>query len=140
MSSAAKISVELDSLAKSIPSLAKVTLYKITLDIIPELDANSPGDNGAFRAEWDFKEEKGAPGVIAQISIFNRMPYAAVIEHGSPKGREPWASVGPKTIEQDGRVWSMQAVGGVIAPVMGDEGGFADELLSRINQFVLGGL
>jgi hypothetical protein len=123
MSSAEGIAVELDELANNMAGLAKVALYKIALDIIPALDDNSPVDTGMFRAEWDFKEEKGSPGTLAQVSIFNSMPYAAVIEEGSPKGGKPWASAGPKTIEQDGRIWSMQAVGGVIAPVMGDEGG-----------------
>lgn len=140
MSTAQKVAFEFDEYSDNIAVLSKIALNKMALDIIPALDDNSPVDKGTFRAEWDFKEEDGGPGVAAQVSIFNRMPYAAVIEEGTPQGKKPWATTGSKTIELDGRIWSRQAVGGVVAPVMGDEGGFADKMLDRVNSFVLGGL
>jgi len=136
-----RISVKHDDILPDrdeIKGLADIALNKAALDLIAALTDNSPVDSGVFRAEWDFKEEPLSRGEIASVSVFNRMPYAVVLEYGSPVGEAPWAAAGEKTIELDGRIWSTQAVGGVAGPVLGDEGGFADKLQSQINDFVFG--
>lgn len=122
-----------------IKELAEIALNKAALDLISALDDNSPVDTGTFRAEWDFKEETPTGDAIASVSVFNRMPYAIVLEEGSSVGEDPWKSAtGDKTIELDGRIWSTQAVGGVAGPVLGGEGGFADQLQKEISDFVFG--
>ena len=136
-----RISVKHDDILPDrdeIKGLADIALNKAALDLIAALDDNSPVDSGAFRAEWDFKEEPPAKGVFSSVVVFNRMPYAIVIEYGSVYGRDPWPSAGDKTIEMGNRIWSTQAVGGVVGPVLGDEGGFADKLQSQIDDFVFG--
>lgn len=137
-----RISVKHDGILPDrdeIKKLVDIALNKAALNLIAAFDDNSPVDSGAFRGEWDFKEETPTGDTIASVSVFNRSAYAAVIEFGSPAGEAPWPSAtGEKTIELDGRIWSTQAVGGVAGPVLGDEGGFADKLQNQINDFVFG--
>jgi hypothetical protein len=133
-------SVELEKIKKSMKGLANIALTKTALDLISAFDDNTQVDKGTMRAEWDYKMEKPDMGAFAQVSVFNRMPYAGVVDLGSPAGEIPWPSQGPKTMELDGRIWSSQAVLGVTAPVLGDEGGYMDKMMDNIQKFVLGGL
>lgn len=139
MATALTVSKELLEFQKSVAGLAKVALAKTALDLTAAFTLNSPVDTGIFRAEWDFLEGPVSPGVLAQVTVTNRMPYAGVLDEGSPVGGIPWASEGPKTIEKDGRIWSKQAVGGVTSPVL-DDSDFSEGLIKSINTFIFGKL
>ena len=138
MATSQKVTADLENLQAEMPLLAKVALNKVALDLVGDFTEASPVASGLFKAEWDMKSEKGGVGVMAQVVIFNRMPYAAVLEEGSPVGSAPWPSVGEKTVEEDGRIWSKQAVGGVVAPILAGE--YADVIASKIGEFVFGGI
>jgi len=80
---------------------------KFVSDIFQDILERSPVDKGFYRNDWEMKQVS-APGVISAVRIVNNMPYAGVLEHGSPVGGKPWASAGPKTTEINGRIWSNQ--------------------------------
>jgi len=77
----------------------------------------SPVDTGRFRAAWQLFPYYGT-NTIAGIMLTNNVPYAGVLEFGSPSGKKPWPSAGPKTVAVGGRVFSRQAPGGIMAPVL----------------------
>jgi len=79
---------------------------KFVLDIFSDIVFRSPVDKGAYRADWDLKQSYSDNSLVMTIS--NNMPYAGVLEAGSPVGKKPWPSEGPKTIEKDDRIWSKQ--------------------------------
>lgn len=141
MSTVSEIALELNNVNKEIAGLAKVALNKTALDLLAAFIATSPvGETGDFRRGWDFKPETSLKaGVVAQVTIFNSVQYAPPIEYGSPTGGRPWPSAGPKTVEQDGRIYSKMAVGGVITPIFDDEE-FVDNLAEEMSSFIFGGL
>jgi hypothetical protein len=57
---------------------------------------------------------------VASIEISNNLPYAGPIEKGSKLGERPWPSAGPLTLVMGGRVFSKQAPGGMIGPILKD--------------------
>jgi hypothetical protein len=77
----------------------------------------SPVDTGRFRAAWQLSPFYGA-NTIAGIMLTNNVPYAGVLEFGSRSGKKPWPSAGPKTVVHSGRIYSRQAPGGIMAPVL----------------------
>jgi len=70
---------------------------------------------------WTAVEPLGTYG----FTFSNPMPYAIRIEEGSYPG------VGPRTVAQDEGIWSRQAVGGMLAPVLEDE-----QLLNEMAELV----
>lgn len=138
MTSSSKISAEFDKITKTMQRKAKIALNKAALDLVSALDAVSPVDTGAFRASWDFKEDVKTPGILAQITVFNSMPYAGPLDLGSPKGGVPWPSAGPKTVEREGRIFSSQAPDGVVGPILDET--YLNDLQKRMSIFVLGDL
>ena len=60
----------------------------------------------------------GAPGPVQRRAISysfgNVTPYAGVLEKGSVRGRKPWPSPGPRTVLENGRIFSSQAPGGMM--------------------------
>jgi hypothetical protein len=77
----------------------------------------SPVDTGQFRSSWQL--QRFIPnGAIAGIAITNNSPQARVLMYGSEAGKLPWKKAGPLTKEVDGRIYSKQAVGGVLSPVL----------------------
>ncbi len=82
-------------------------------DLEGQLRSNSPVDHGDFKGAWKSSGVIGSSGnLTARVS--NNSVYAGAIEFGSAPGSRPWPSPGPKTTNSGGRIYSSQAVGGVI--------------------------
>ncbi len=99
---------------------AQDALNTFALSVLALAQENSPvGERvgGTFRQSWQISENPTMePGVVAAIEVVNNMPYAEALEYGSPQGGKPWPNAGPRTVLEEGRVWSSQAPGGVLAP------------------------
>lgn len=137
MPNAEQISIELGEMSDGMKDRAEFALSKVALDLITDFEANTPVASGILRAEWDFKKEKASGNVLVSVSVFNRMPYAAAADQGSKKGELPWASAGPRTKEEGGRIWSKQAIGGITGPVLEEEG-YIDDKTDEVSSFVMG--
>lgn len=111
---------------EGIKNKAQAALDVAAFDILAVAQMRSPVDKGHFKQAWQISQEpiEGA-GVIAGKKITNTMPYSGPLEHGSPEGGQPWPKAGPKTTLESGRIWSSQAVGGVVGPVLVDIMDFA---------------
>lgn len=81
------------------------------------LQARTPVDEGRLLGDWKPSHEV-SPGAIASFKITNGMPYAGVIEKGSKIGELPWRNPGPLTMVANGRIFSKQAPGGMIGPIL----------------------
>lgn len=71
----------------------------------------SPVDTGAFKRAWT-AVQRTAGG----FSFENPTSYGIVLEEGL------YRSVGPRTAQSGGKVYSRQAVGGVLEPLIMDDG------------------
>jgi hypothetical protein len=71
-------------------------------------EATPVGKTGTAKKSWTIVERDSTG-----YSFGNSAPYSHVLEAGSPLGGRPWASSGPKTVTEDGRVYSSQAPGGI---------------------------
>jgi len=78
-----------------------------TDELMQKLYIRSPVDTGTYRDSW---ENKGIfiTGTEISARITNNAEYASVMETGSEIGQPPWPSVGPKTVESGGAIWSSQ--------------------------------
>jgi len=74
-------------------------------------------NGGRFKGAWQVNDYR-ATGLVAGIIISNPMPYAGVLEHGSKEGQKPWPHAGPRTVNSGGKVFSSQAPGGVLGPIL----------------------
>lgn len=100
-------------------------LDKYSLDVYKDIIQRSPVGSsrrgytgGSFRAAWHMSNLQ-EPGVLWGVRYSNNMPYAGPLEYGSPRGGLPWPSAtGVKTIEVKGKIYSSQAPGGVVGPVL----------------------
>ena len=93
------------------------TVSKYGMEIFRAVVQRSPVDKGMFRGSWDMITRTGGAHLL-QLKITNSLPYAGPLEEGSKKGEKPWPNAGPKTVEVDGRIYSSQAPGGIVNPVM----------------------
>jgi len=102
-----------------IQKISKTMFKKFVIDNHRKIQKESPEDTGHFRASWelDFKES----GDTFRGEVTNPLPYASVIEFGSTPGKKPWPSPGPKTVLASGKIYSSQAVGGVVSKVVTDK-------------------
>lgn len=95
-------------------------LNTCALSVLALAQENSPvgeHNGGTFRQRWDISEKPPLDSnAVAGVGIVNNLPYAGVLEFGSPQGGKPWPNAGTRTVLQAGRVWSSQAPGGVITP------------------------
>jgi len=104
------------------------------------MTASPVGKTGHFRSSW----QEGGGGLahgkkfIASASIWNPLIYADPLETGSQKGTRPWPSAGPRTKEGNGRIWSSQAVGGVINQVISES--YLKDLALSVEKAAFGGL
>jgi len=81
----------------------------------------SPVDTGAFKSAWT-AVERTAGG----YSFENPTSYGIVLEEGL------YGRVGPRTAQSGGKVYSRQAVGGVLEPLIMDDG-----LINRCAELVV---
>ena len=136
MATTRQVSLKFKNMNKRFAILSKIALNKVAADMVAAFEHNSPVDSGEFRRNWDFSSIS-APGILAGVSIYNTKIYGGPIEEGSPKGGDPWPSAGKKTVEQDDRIWSKQAVGGVISPIIGDDI-YMSNVINEIKEFIFG--
>lgn len=122
----------LNKLPKVISRVSKAQVTVTAEALKSELQIGSPVETGLFRSNWWIARGKKSSGTIASLSVQNRMVYGPPIEHGSEKGSAPWPNArNPKTVEVNGRIYSSQAIGGVIVKVSLQR--HADELAEKIN-------
>lgn len=91
-----------------------------------ELENESPVDKGDFKKLWDALSIKKTQSLLSS-KIENSSAYASAIEYGSTPGSKPWPNPGEKTVMSEGKIYSTQAVGGVIGKVFND---------NKVNAFV----
>jgi hypothetical protein len=89
-----ELTVFLGGMEKQAGKAVTGTVSKYGMEIFRGVVQRSPVDKGMFRGSWD------------------------TLEEGSKKGEKPWPNAGPKTVEVDGRIYSSQAPGGIVDPVM----------------------
>ena len=99
--------------------------------------ARSPVHNGLYRAGWGFMPSFREDEQAFYALIANNVEYAEPVTYGSLEGQKPWPNAGPKTVKQGNRIYSSQAPGGVINPILEDWG---DNLINEIRDELAGGL
>lgn len=113
------IVIQLGDYGAILSQRAQLAVSKITIDLERTAKEVSPADKGDFRKAWKHNLTLVAPfGVMARGEVYNPLPYGEPLEHGSPVGGKPWPKAGPRTVERGGRIFSKQAVGGVVGPVL----------------------
>lgn len=107
------------------------------LDVVAEDVANTlrnivvgktPVASSALKRSWSPVQR-----TTGGFSFSTDLPYAVVIEEGLYK------SVGPRTVEYEGGVYSRQAPGGMIGPVIRDDGmiaAIADKVIRELSKGV----
>ena len=113
-----RVTRRLNQFGRSLSVQAQQSLNVFGFKLLALAQTRSPVDSGRFRAAWQLFPSYRSPGSIAAIMLTNNLRYAGVIEYGSALGSRPWKSPGPKTTAVNGRVYSLQAPGGVITPTM----------------------
>lgn len=100
-----------------------------------ELESESPVDKGDFKKLWKVLDVKKTQNKMT-AKIENDSAYGTAIEYGSKPGSKPWPNPGEKTVMSNGRIYSTQAVGGVINKVFYDEkiNMFAEDLANAITK------
>lgn len=86
-------------------------------DLKDALSEATPVMSGDAAGNWYTRNVgKGAWEIYNTAkNVRNGYFYAIPLEHGSVLGERPWYNGGPRTVIRDGRVWSSQAVGGIVA-------------------------
>lgn len=87
-------------------------------DLEVKLKESSPVDQGEFKQSWTSTTSSQSGNLTSIIS--NSHVAAGAIEFGSLPGSRPWPNPGPKTSLSGGRIYSSQAIGGVINKVVDD--------------------
>ncbi len=88
------------------------------IEIHGKLREASAVDLGTFREHWSFRIKKNHDGALLWGIISNDVPYAAPLVYGSAKGKKPWKSAGPKTVEISGKIYSSQSPYNLVDHVM----------------------
>ncbi len=133
------VSKEFEEFSTKLESRALLGLQKISLDTQAELMAASPvGKTGIFRSSWQGEVQiSNTPKMLGELSIWNPTIYGEPLEVGSKKGKRPWPSAGPRTKEAHGRIWSSQAVGGVIEKTI--DAKYVKDASETLTEYILGG-
>lgn len=135
------IQAKLERLDQDVMTTVSQKLRAVALKIYGEILARSPvGESrkvrgvtitgGRYRGGWsppDIRE--GRNEVTLRTS--NNVLYAHPVTYGSEAGKRPWPKAGPRTVKQGNRVYSRQAVGGVVEPVFE---GWADDVVEEIRK------
>ena len=124
-----------DTLSISMRAKVSSGINKALLDLDSDVKRRSPVDKGDFRSSWQIDD---ASIELLKGSVFNNTIYGEVLELGSEKGRPPWRKAGARTKEENGRIWSSQAIGGIMNLILTDDyvnnisDIIANEILSEI--------
>lgn len=97
---------------------AKSVAYELTETIYKEAKQRSPVDTGLFKSQWNIRPGPKTGRTIASYSVTNNVSYGVHLERGSLPGSDPWPRVGKRTVFVGGRIWSTQAIGGVMQPTI----------------------
>jgi len=120
-----KLKIEVEGLDK-LPDSAEVreALSKAMEDAAEKIRRRAiertPVDTGYLKSAWTPLIKLGSG-----ISFGNYAPYAGIVEYGLYPG------LGPKTVEFRGRIYSSQAPGGMVGPVVRDR-----EFISKLGDEV----
>ena len=71
----------------------------------------TPIDKGKLRDSWNIELRDNNTEKIGNIT--NSRNYATHIEFGSKPKEKPWPNPGERTAKENGRIFSIQAMGGV---------------------------
>lgn len=104
------------------------TLRAVTMRMYGEILTRSPVDKGHYKNAWSPPDVREGENVVT-LRMSNNAKHAVPVTYGSEAGKRPWPKAGPKTVKQSNRVYSRQAVGGVVAPVFE---GWADDVVEEI--------
>jgi len=106
-----KITFAVANLNNVIRSDASKVFRKFVVDIYNDIVLRSPVDKSTYKKDWELKTISSSGKDIEVMRITNGMPYATVMETGSPVGGLPWPGVGMggKTVVNNGRIWSSQS-------------------------------
>jgi hypothetical protein len=127
----------LKSLADIIPEAGEKALHDYVRTLYAKLKSRTPKGEKKPRKRRRRKGQKKpyVPGTLwkswqyetgpAYIQFYTEVPYAHVLEYGKYKG------VGPRTEAGEGGIYSKQAVGGMMRPLL-DDAGMLDQILERI--------
>lgn len=127
-------------LSKGMKRRVGMAIVKVREDARSDLMTESPvGKTGNFRSSWEAASDIApGEGTIAAASVWNPIIYAEPLEAGSRRGSRPWPSAGPRTKEKGGRIWSSQAVGGVINQVLTEK--YINDMAEAVNDAAFKGL
>lgn len=143
---------DFEKLADEMQEKAETAISKSLLDVQADFMRASPVDSGIFRSSWDIDTNIMGTDAV-EGSVYNPVIYAEVLEMGSAKGEKPWPSAGRlsrirtasgrrrltvRTVESNGRIWSSQAPGGVMGPVLDD--GYLDSIFENIHSAIFSDL
>lgn len=95
-------------------------LKEAAQDLMGTLIAATPvGERGGgtARASWSLRSEGKGVWKIENTATSDSsgFPYARTLEEGSLVGSRPWPSPGKRTVQMGPKVYSDQAVGGILA-------------------------
>lgn len=103
-------------------------LRAVGLKMYGEILTRSPVDSGRYRAAWTPPSVQEG-NLMVRMRISNTVKHAVPVTYGSEVGKKPWPNPGPKTVRQGNRIYSRQAVGGVVTPVFE---GWANDVVREI--------
>lgn len=103
----ARIPAALDAAAED---TAK-TMRKLAKGRTPVGDPLTDKHSGQAERGWSDVQMQGSSGSFA---FSNPIGYTTILEEGG------YTAVGPRTVEEGGRIYSKQAPGGVLAPLVND--------------------
>ena len=92
------------------------------------------GVTGDLWAGWEVISDRYG------FTLYNPIPYASYVEVGGPhlvKGdnRSNWPHVGPRTVQSGDTIWSRQAEGGLVGPIV-DDTEWLNRAVTRIVELV----
>ena len=130
------ITVSLSTLNNTIRVQAAAVFTSFLKTLFNDVYTRSPVDSQEYKDSWDVREVSGADSINIRLS--NSAKYASIMETGSEEGSIPWPSVGPRTAEVGGRIWSSQ----MPEPVLGGalEKADWDVLSEQLTEIVKGNL
>ncbi len=108
-----------------------------------ELRSTAPIRSGRFRQGWHYRLTVGNTDHMSGV-IFNSVPYAPIIEGGVEKGADhPWGKkegLSKGLVYSKGKIWSKNAPGGTIDPLIIDRKSWGLNFARRIADAVVGGM
>lgn len=121
----------LDKMPQRINSSVKVVVHAAGNEVKSQLKAGTPVASGEMRENWSIRRGVQDSNTVSSISIRNTTIQAVAVDIGSETEEYPWPSptkgrgrvlgrkrVPERTVLSKGRIWSMQAVGGVTGEVI----------------------